>query len=379
MSAVLLVSGGDVEFLVVDQTAAPLQFRFSVAARPGVEGEVIFAYDPPAEAREGPEEAVALEALGAQLSVWEDEDLLSFVLRGYFAAIAPRLPSALLAAPLRLYFPFWMGPRERRLLRVAAQDAGLTLLDGLERGLAPVLTRAWQGVAVPPSGGWIVADRCGSDLDLYAVSDWRSKSGREIGLAFYRRCPEIFSPYYRARPAAAREVVDSALTSLPVGWGLLATDEQGAELLRQRPSEESNVAIYPFAEHPAALEAYCKTMESASITLSRLWRYWLDLGDDPLQPIGDPFSAERVERLFAIPDPVPDHIRLGLRAGFHPARLDTQEICEVSVSRPELHYAPGFLLVLLRLRGSGGGDFEVDVVQHGRSVHSVKALFSAHR
>jgi hypothetical protein len=379
MSGVLLVSGSDVEFLVVDQAVAPLQFRFSIAARPGEEAEVIFAYDSPAEAREEPEGAIVLEALGTQLSAWEDEDLLSFVLKGYFAAIAPRLPSALLAAPLRLYFPFWMGPQERRLLRAAAQEAGLTLLDGLERGLAPVLTHVWQGADVPPSGGWIVADRCGSSLDLYAISDRQSKSGREIGLAFYRRCPEIFSPYYRARPAAAGEAVDSALTPLPVGWGLLATDEQGAQLLRQRASEESNVAVYPFAEHPAALEAYGKTLNSASISLSRPWRYWLDLGDDPLQPIGDPFSAACVERLFAIPEPVPDHIRLGLRAGFHPARLDTQQICEVSVSRPDLHYAPGFLLVLLRFRGSGGGDFEVDVVQHGRSVHSVKALFSAHR
>jgi hypothetical protein len=382
MSSILLVSGDRLEFLGSEERGAGFgpqpPFSFSLTLRGS--GETVSFSQEPATVGEGEAgEAITIEELGAELPDWEDENLLSFVLQGYFSVLSRRLPEGMRTSIHRLYFPFWMGPRERRLLRRAAQHVEISLLEGLERGLAPVLTRVWQGEDPPSSGGWIVADRCGADLDLYGISDRLSETGREIELVGYRRCPQISSAYYATRRSEAAEVVEAALATLPSSWRLLATDNQATELLSERAAKAGS-EIRSFADHVAALEAHGLSPGPMLVTLSRHWRYWLDYGDDRLEPLdeGGGQYPHRVECLLSIPDPPPDHIRLGLRMGFHPTRLETQEICQVRISRPDLHYAPGFLLVLLRLRGHGSGDLEIDVIQRGKSVHRVSAPFFAY-
>jgi hypothetical protein len=381
MSSILLMSGDGLEFLESEERGAGSgpqpPYSFSVTLR-GSEETVSFSQELAPTLGEV-DETITIEKLGAELPDWEDEDLLSFVLEGYFSVLSRRLPEDVRASVHRLYVPFWMGPRERRLLRRAAQRAELSLLEGMERGLAPVLTRVWQGEDPPSSGGWIVADRCGEDLDLYGISDRLSETGREIELVGYRRCPRISSAYYATRPSEAAQVIEAALATLPASWRLLATEERAAELLSEQGARGGS-EIRSFADHVAALEAHGLSPGPVPVTLARHWRYWLDYGDDRLESLdeGGGHYPRRVERLLSIPDPPPDHIHLGLRVGFHPTRPETQEICQIRISRPDLHYAPGFLLVLLRLRGHGSGDLEIEVIQRGKSVHTVSAPFSTY-
>jgi hypothetical protein len=384
MSSLLVVSSDKLQFLGSapegEAAGPPPPFPFAITAFPGPGGIVSFALAPPSQESEGEAgEAICIEDLGAQLPDWEEEDLLSSVLEGYFAALSQELPDGIRTTRHRVYVPFWMGPRERRLFRRAAQAAGLFLGEELERGLAPVLTRVWQGAPPPSSGGWIVVDRCGSDLDLYGVFDRSTEAGREVGLVDYRRCPQIFSALYEARPAAARQVVTAALAMLPSGWGFLATEESAASLLAAQAAS-SEWEIHPFAEHAAALAAQERSDQRSTIPLSRSWRYWLDDGDDRLEPLGDGGSSypQQLERLLVIPESPPEHLRIGVRVGFHPTRPETQEVCQVRISRPDLLYASGFLLMHLRLHGPGRGELEIEVVQRGGSVHTARTSFSTY-
>ncbi len=319
-------------------------------------------------------EIVVVERLGAHLPIWEDVDLLSILLRGFFSTAANELPASARNVSYYLYFPPWMAPRERRLLRNAARDSGLTVLDGLERGLALALAQA-QRRAAPAAGGWVIADRCGSDLDLYAIAKERTSGREELSLTLYRQCSELFSSYYVARDQAMEHAVSESLASLPGDWPLLAADGEAANLLNAVAGTRSPVEEVSFSEY---LAENLRSEEESAIRFTRKWRYWLDHGDARLDPLttGKESFPCRLERLFEIPERPPQQLYVGLRAGFAETRRETHEICRVILSRPhDFHFAPGHLLVRASLATAERGELAVEVLQRAKQVHVEKVEF----
>jgi hypothetical protein len=332
------------------------------------------AFAPPGSLSSDSEaESVVVERLGAHLPIWEDIDLLSILLRGFFLAAANELPASARHLPYNLYFPPWMAPRERRLLRNTARDSGLTVLEDLERGLALAMTQA-QRCAAPAAGGWVIADRCGSDLDLYAIAKERAGSRQELSLILYRQCSELFSSYYTARNQAMEHDVSDSLASLPGDWPLLASDGEAASLLRAVAGTRS-VGEVSFSE---CLARNLRSEEEPTIRLSRKWRYWLDHGDARLDPLtmGKESFPCRFERLFNIPERPPQQLYVGLRAGFAETRRETYEVCRIILSRPhDFHFAPGHLLVRTSLATAERGELAVEVLQHAKQTHVEKVEF----
>ena len=342
------------------------ELPFGLVARRGALGGVDFS---PLGSADGlaPDE-IAIERLGAQLADCDDADLLAHLLGGFFAAAARLLPAAAREAPYLLLHPPWLGPRERTLLRDTARPAGLSVAEGFERGLAPVEAEICRDPAAAP-GGWVVADRCGPDLDVYTIAGERLGERRVLSIASYRRCPGLFSARYQGSRHAAAAEAASALRPAPAGWPLLVSDasETMARLLAAtRPAAK----VVSFAEHLAALPATAGEGR-LPFAASRKHRYWLDHGDEALQPLeqsGDGFAS--CQRLFRIPDAPPSSLYLAIRAGFGATREETHEVARIVLTRPhQFQLAPGHLLVSASRAGDARGELTVEVFQQARCVY----------
>lgn len=355
MSAALLVSGDRVSLLDLAGAGEPAGFEFQVVARRGSEGDVAFDLE-----GDGSPDEVTIGALGDRLADESERDLIDELTARFFALLLCRRPPS--EAP-RLLYPPWMGPVSRRRLRTAARAVGFELQDGVERGLALLVAHLRRNGGDPPIGGWLLADRCGSDLDLYQLDDAISSGSREIGLRSYRRLRGLLGAYYSGRPSEREERLRGAVADVPSGAGWLVTDDELSSLLA-----ETTGGTTVLSADWRIVEELDRPSDGTPLQWRRSPSHWLSVGDQQLEPLpADKDSgSRRTERLYRIPHLPPQALIVGLRAGYGASLAETYSLASIRLRRGSDYRAlEGWLLVAVE-RGTGAArTLEVEVVQAG--------------
>lgn len=367
MNGICLVSSAELRFIGTSPSAGLLTWSLPFAAlvSPAADetvtiGRWVDDQHPPTHR--------SVPLLGEALARWYDRKLLATVLQGYFAAVAEELKKAEAETHYRLLPPLWLGRPQLGLLRRVATTCGLQFEQGHERGLE--LAALHAGRHDPPAaGGWLVADHCPPDLDLYAVRDQRRGERRKLELVDYRRLRGFFASE-PPREAELRSLRD-ALAELPTEWPVLASDERTREVLGKVRARRAGAAptLVPFEPRSGG----------EGLALSHALSYWLDHGDarlEALVPARQELPA-RAMRLLELPDEAPEHLRLSVRAGFSPRPEETREICRLEKSKGDYHSEGGLLMVELGLEASERGQLSVQPIQRRRRIDRWQVAFAA--
>lgn len=376
MSYLCVVSGRQLTLLEPGSNASR-DFDLNLWAQPTDDGSVHFSH----KLSEHPE-AAAIDGLGEKLLLSHDGDLIDLALQNYFSLLLRQGVLEEESRDVRLAYPAWMGPSTRHRWIEAARRAAFPLQDGVERGFVPVLARARAGSPPPPQGGFLVADACDEDLDLYAIRDQASDGHRTLTLTHYRRCRRVLSTYFQHRPSAAKSLVRDLLRETDEAWPILGLGEAATTLLQQVvPASRAieGVTFHLDDASPSTGAPADTGHRDLELRLERRWQHWLDHGDARLLQL--PLSANnakgRADVLLTIPVNPPSHLSIGLYAGFSPDPLEGHELCRLNFRKPDFYTESGYVLVHVHLTTSARGTFSAEFFQHGEKVSEKTRDFPA--
>lgn len=368
MSGAVLFGADEVALVDFASRASPLTLDFQVAARPASDGGVRFDLE-----RKGTSEEIVVGGLGERLAEGTEPDLVGDLIDRFFALVEER--ALLRSRPAQLLYPPWLGPAARGRLRRAARQAGLSLGDELERGLALLVARIRRRHDRPSDGGWVIADRCGSDLDLYLIDDSEGALGRELCLRGYQRLRGLFGEFYSTRRGEALVRLREPVEALPAASRWLATDPAALDLL----GGSREVELESWA---AAWALTDDATEGAALVLARRPRHWLFVGDQRLEPLASDAASPltRHERLYRIPHPPPQVLEIALRTGYGPSLSETYRLASLRLRRGGDYRAlEGWLLVTAEVDQRHSGFLRVEIVQGGATSVNRTVTLDAER
>lgn len=364
MRGICLLSSTELHFLGVrpaeggKEVGFDLQVPFEIyGARTG-EGQLELKQTGPGDAR--------VPALGDALSAWHDRSLLLVLLKAFFSDLRRQLGTSE-ATSFRLITPLWLGRRQLVELREAAAGEGIYFREGQERGLELAAIHATSSEP-PPQGGWLVVDQCAPDIDVYAVADERRAGQRWLRLTGYRRLQSALTP--SSHRANKLRDMPAILGTLPRDWPIITNEQGVAELLRENLPAQllRDTGVTPF-----------RFQEDENLVVGSYFDYWLDHGDQRLEPLlqGVRTFPARSLRLLELPEDPPESLELAIRVGYFPLVAETREVCRLQRKKGDYHTDGGHLLVELQLDAAERGELKVELFQRGGHVDLWRQGFPA--